>query len=143
MTRALSIVAVLVFTTPALAHHHARHNHHRYHHQHHRHSTHHRPSVSHGEASGERPSDCHGIPWCGCFMRHLLGVADKAFNLAREWASYGHATTAHVGAIVVWPHHVGKIVGRDGGKWVVLSGNDGHRVRERPRSIAGAIAFRE
>jgi len=25
---------------------------------------------------------------------------------------------------------------------VVKSGNDGHAVRERPRSIAGAIAFR-
>jgi hypothetical protein len=42
----------------------------------------------------------------------------------------------------VWPHHVGKIVGRAGGQWIVQSGNDGHAVRTRPRSIAGAIAFR-
>ena len=28
------------------------------------------------------------------------------------------------------------------GQWVIKSGNDGHAVRERVRSIAGAIAFR-
>ncbi len=72
-----------------------------------------------------------------------MGVSDNAYNLAREWARYGHATVAHVGAIVVWPHHVGKIVGGSNGKWVVLSGNDGHAVRARQRSLAGAIAFRE
>jgi hypothetical protein len=37
---------------------------------------------------------------------------------------------------------VGRIVGRENGKWIVNSGNDGHAVRTRPRSIAGAIAFR-
>lgn len=82
--------------------------------------------------------------WCGWYMRQLMGVADRAFNLAREWASYGHATTAHSGAIVVWPHHVGKIVGEcHGSVCPVLSGNDGHRVRTRERSVARAIAFRE
>jgi hypothetical protein len=45
--------------------------------------------------------------------------------------------------MVVWSHHVGMITGRTAnGQWIVKSGNDGHRVRERPRSIAGAIAFR-
>ena len=45
--------------------------------------------------------------------------------------------------MVVWPHHVGKIIGRDAsGHWIVRSGNDGGGVRERKRSIAGAIAFR-
>lgn len=76
-------------------------------------------------------------------MRQILHVADAAYNLARNWAHYGHAASPHVGAIVVWPHHVGKIVGQTRGQWVVLSGNDGHRVRERPRSLAGAIAFRD
>jgi hypothetical protein len=37
---------------------------------------------------------------------------------------------------------VGKITGSEGGEWVVLSGNDGHRVRQRPRSLRGAIAYR-
>jgi hypothetical protein len=92
---------------------------------------------------GYRPSDCRGIPWCGCYMRHLLGVSDRSYNLARNWAHYGRPTSPHVGALVVWPHHVGRIVGQDRGRWIVLSGNDGHAVRERPRSLAGAIAFRE
>jgi hypothetical protein len=86
---------------------------------------------------GPRPA-----AWCGWYMRQLLGVANPAFNLARNWARWGHAGPAGVGAVVVWPHHVGKIVGREGGEWVIQSGNDGHAVRTRPRSIAGAIAVR-
>ncbi len=86
---------------------------------------------------GPRPA-----AWCGWYMRQLFGVADPAFNLARNWAHWGHPGAPGVGAVVVWPHHVGKIVGREGGEWVIQSGNDGHRVRTRPRSIAGAIAIR-
>jgi hypothetical protein len=45
-----------------------------------------------------------------------------------------------VGAVVVWSHHVGEITGRTAsGEWVVRSGNDGGQVRERPRSVAGAV----
>jgi hypothetical protein len=40
----------------------------------------------------------------------------------------------------VWSHHVGVITGRAAnGQWIVKSGNDGGRVRERPRSVAGAV----
>jgi hypothetical protein len=65
-------------------------------------------------------------------------------NAAREWRYVGHAVEATVGAIVVWPHHVGQITGRDehSGRWIIPSGNDGHRVRSRPRSLGGAIALR-
>jgi hypothetical protein len=52
------------------------------------------------------------------------------------------AGSAGTGAVVVWPHHVGKIVGQQNGEWVIESDNDGHAVRVRPRSIAGAIAIR-
>lgn len=76
-------------------------------------------------------------------MRKVMGVADRAFNLARNWAHWGHATVASIGAVVVWPHHVGMITGRTSrGEWIVKSGNDGNAVRERPRSLRGAIAFR-
>lgn len=94
---------------------------------------------------GYRPAGCGGIPWCGCYMRRVVGRdPGPAYNLARNWAHYGRPTYAHVGAIVVWPHHVGRIVGRThSGEFIVLSGNDGHAVRERARSLAGAIAFRE
>ena len=67
-----------------------------------------------------------------------------SYNLARSWAHYGsNAGGPTVGAIVVWRHHVGKIVGHENGQWIVQSGNDGHAVRTRPRSLAGAIAFRQ
>jgi hypothetical protein len=81
--------------------------------------------------------------WCGWYMRQIMGVADRSYNLARNWAHWGVPSGPQVGAVVVWPHHVGKIVGRAAaGGWLVLSGNDGHAVRIRTRSLAGAIAFR-
>jgi hypothetical protein len=82
--------------------------------------------------------------WCGWFMRSQVGSdPGPTYNLARSWAHYGsNAGGPAVGAIVVWPHHVGKIVGQENGQWIVQSGNDGHAVRTRPRSLAGAIAFR-
>jgi hypothetical protein len=91
-----------------------------------------------GAHIGGRPA-----AWCGWEMRQLVsGDPGPAFNLARNWAHWGQAGPAGVGAVVVWSHHVGKIVGLEGGEWVIESGNDGNRVRTRPRSIAGAIAIR-
>lgn len=82
--------------------------------------------------------------WCGWYMRQVKGVADPRYNLARNWAHWGvSAGGPGVGVVVVWPHHVGLITARGShGFWVVKSGNDGHRVRERERSVSGAIAFR-
>src|SRR5215813_2741028 len=81
--------------------------------------------------------------WCGWEMRRLVGAdPGPSFNLARNWARWGRPGAAGIGAVVVWPHHVGKIVGRENGQWVVQSGNDGHAVRTRARSLVGAIAFR-
>ena len=89
--------------------------------------------------SGGRPA-----AWCGWYMRSQVGAdPGPEYNLARSWAHYGsNAGGPSVGAIVVWRHHVGKIVGQENGQWIVESGNDGHAVRARPRSLAGAIAFR-
>lgn len=84
--------------------------------------------------------------WCGWYARHYLVSRDPgpAFNRAALWTRWGRAVVAQIGAIVVWPHHVGKIIGRTpNGAWIIRSGNDGHAVRERPRSVAGAIAFRQ
>jgi hypothetical protein len=109
-------------------------------HSHHYHHHHYRHAGGHYGYAG-RPS-----AWCGWYMRTQVGGdPGPNYNLARSWAHYGsNAGGPQVGAIVVWPHHVGKIVGREeNGKWIVQSGNDGHAVRTRPRSLAGAIAFRE
>jgi hypothetical protein len=87
----------------------------------------------------------HGGAWCGAYMRHVFGVADPRLNLARNWASVGaNAGGPQVGAVVVWPHHVGVIRGGpdSNGDWLIESGNDGHAVRTRYRSLRGAIAFR-
>jgi hypothetical protein len=61
-------------------------------------------------------------------------------NLAWNWSRWGRAASPQVGAVVVWRHHVGEIVGRaSNGQWIVRSGNDGGAVRTRARSVAGAV----
>jgi hypothetical protein len=91
-----------------------------------------------GSGLGGRPS-----AWCGWEMRQLVSSdPGQEFNLARNWVHWGQSGPAGVGAVVVWPHHVGKIVGQQDGNWIIESGNDGHALRTRPRSIAGAIAIR-
>jgi len=61
-------------------------------------------------------------------------------NVAWNWSKWGQPTGPQVGAVVVWRHHVGEIVGQaENGKWLVRSGNDGNRVRTRARSVAGAV----
>jgi hypothetical protein len=87
---------------------------------------------------GARPA-----AWCGWEMRQLVGGdPGPEYNLARNWAHWGRPGPAGVGAVVVWSHHVGKIVGQEGGEWLIESGNDGHAVRTRPRSLGGVIAIR-
>lgn len=89
-------------------------------------------------AAGPRPGK-----WCGWYMRTLYGGGPE-YNLARNWAKRGTATGPQVGAIVVWKNHVGVIKGRlSDGRWLVHSGNTtGGKIATKPRSVAGAIAFR-
>jgi hypothetical protein len=83
--------------------------------------------------------------WCGWWLRHELGVTDTKYDTACAWLDYGSpAAGPAVGTIVIWcgksHRHVGKIVGTDAnGNFIVKSGNDGHAVRERVRSIDGAV----
>lgn len=94
-------------------------------------------------AGRARYSDGRPHAWCGWYMRQIEGVADTAYNVAANWAHWGtNAGAPAVGAIVVFRHHVGKIVGRENGQWIMTSGNDGNAVRTRPVSLRGAIAFR-
>jgi hypothetical protein len=101
------------------------------------------------EESGERSSLGAGMRfggvgprprrWCGWWMRTRRGGGPE-FNVAWNWRKYGRPTTPQVGAVVVWRHHVGEIVGQaSNGQWIVRSGNDGGAVRTRARSVAGAI----
>ena len=91
-------------------------------------------SLTGGSGLGPRPGK-----WCGWWMRTQLG-GGPAYNLAWNWSRYGSATSPQVGAVVVWRHHVGIITGQaSNGQLIVKSGNDGGRVRERARSVAGAV----
>jgi hypothetical protein len=96
-----------------------------------------KPAQIHVKASvglGARPSR-----WCGWWMRSQKGGGPE-LNLARNWAHWGRPSGPKVGAVVVWSHHVGMITGRTAsGQWIVKSGNDGGQVRERQRSVAGAV----
>jgi hypothetical protein len=145
-TLTVAFAAATMFTQAAQAHEHHRHRgYHGYHHV----ARSHRGRAIEAEASfgalshltggaGPRPA-----AWCGWAMRQLVGGdPGSSYNLARNWAHWGRSGPAGIGAIVVWPHHVGKIVGRENGEWVIESGNDGHALRSRARSIAGAIAIR-
>jgi hypothetical protein len=90
----------------------------------------------------ERFGDGRPRAWCGWYMRRILGGGPE-FNLARHWATWGRAAAVGTGVVVVWAHHVGIDRGACAKGRLIESGNDGHAVRTRCRSIAGAIAFRE
>jgi hypothetical protein len=123
----VATMALLCLSAPALA------SHRDYHHHSSKASVHGRHYARHGGA------------WCGAYMRRVFGVADPRLNLARNWASIGSSAGGpRVGAVVVWPHHVGVIRGGPdaSGQWLVESGNDSNAVHTRYRSLRGAIAFR-
>ena len=77
--------------------------------------------------------------WCGWWMRTQKGGGPD-LNLAANWRRWGSPSGPQIGAVAVWPHHVGMITGRTtNGQWIIKSGNDGGAVRERARSVAGAV----
>lgn len=85
-------------------------------------------------------------PWCGIYMRtQVYGDPGPSYNLARNWSHWGtRASGPAPGVVVVWPHHVGKVVYGEcpSGAAMVNSGNDGNAIRTRCLSMRGAIAFR-
>jgi hypothetical protein len=111
--------------------------------RHHRHHTHHRYSGDEG-----RPTDCYGIPWCGCWLAKHLGLDRLAthinLNAAIEWLHVGTAADGPApGVIGVQPHHVFLVVKVTGPHRVLaISGNDGNRVRTRERDTGKVIAWR-
>ncbi len=146
-TLSAAVAAVVVFASSAQAR-----EHHHYHHRLHYRAVAAAPAseqfggVFHFQSARSVSADGFGArpaAWCGWEMRHLVSSDPGAeYNLARNWAHWGRPGPAGVGAVVVWAHHVGKIVGQENGQWVIESGNDGHALRTRSRSIAGAIAIR-
>lgn len=92
-----------------------------------------------------RPADCYGIQWCGCWLRHHFGIADRSLNLAINWARMGSPASPDSANVVVWRHHVGKLLAYENGRILVQSGNDGGAVRTRwlsPHILGGVVAWR-
>jgi len=89
-----------------------------------------------------RPAGCPSM-WCGCYLRHQLGIEDPAFNLASRWASYGsRANRPGVGEIYIIPHHVGRITGYEGGQWICTDGNWRNTIHTGPCNLRGTYAYR-
>ena len=123
----LPVLAALLFSFPASAHSHSHWRH-----------------VAVRQNGDSRPA-----AWCGWWLRHLFGIADRSLDVALNWAHWGRPSGPRPGAVVVWSHghgrgHVGIIRSGPCGanRYVVESGNDGHAVRTRCRSIAGTVAVR-
>ena len=92
-----------------------------------------------------------GSLWCARFMNMVLqhsGYRGTGSDLARSFASYGQRVSGpQVGAIAVMGRrggggHVGVVSGIDaGGNPIVVSGNNGNRVREAPISRGRIYAY--
>jgi uncharacterized protein (TIGR02594 family) len=91
-----------------------------------------------------------GRLWCARFMNLVLqhsGYRGTGSDAARSFASYGHRVPGpQVGAIAVMARrgggHVGVVSGIDAsGNPIVVSGNNGNRVREAPISRGRIYAY--
>ena len=88
--------------------------------------------------------------WCARFMNMVLqhtGHRGTGSDMARSFASYGHRVSGpQVGAIAVMGRrgggHVGVVSGIDArGNPILVSGNNGNRVREAPVSRGQIYAY--
>jgi uncharacterized protein (TIGR02594 family) len=88
--------------------------------------------------------------WCARFMNLVLartGHRGTGSDMASSFASYGHRVSGpEVGAIAVMGRrgggHVGIITGIDGhGNPIMISGNNGNRVKEAPISRGRIYAY--
>ena len=92
-----------------------------------------------------------GSLWCARFMNMVLqhsGYRGTGSDMARSFASYGQRVSGpQVGAIAVMSRgrgggHVGIITGVDAkGNPIMISGNNGNRVREAPISRGRIYAY--
>jgi uncharacterized protein (TIGR02594 family) len=91
-----------------------------------------------------------GSLWCARFMNMVLqhsGYRGTGSDLARSFASYGQRVSGpQIGAIAVMGRrgggHVGIISGIDAqGNPIMISGNNGNRVREAPTSRGRIYAY--
>ena len=92
-----------------------------------------------------------GSLWCARFMNMVLqraGYRGTGSDMARSFASYGHRISGpQIGAIAVMGRrggggHVGIVSGIDArGNPIMISGNNGNRVRETSVSSGRIYAY--
>ena len=91
-----------------------------------------------------------GSLWCARFMNMVLqhsGYRGTSSDMAKSFASYGQRVSGpQVGAIAVMGRrgggHVGIVTGIDAaGNPIMISGNNGNRVREAPVSRGRIYAY--
>ena len=99
---------------------------------------------------GSKPGGMGGSLWCARFMNMVLektGHQGTGSAMANSFASYGHRVSGpEVGAIAVMGRHggghVGIITGIDAsGNPIMISGNNGNRVKEAPISRGRIYAY--
>jgi hypothetical protein len=107
------------------------------------------PEIGHIETSIPQQIAHPHFAWCGWWMQIRTGITSAAtklnLNRAIEWAQVGKPSPGPcVNCIMVERHHVSQITRVIDGRTVIaISGNDGHRIRERIRRINRAVAFRQ
>lgn len=76
----------------------------------------------------DRPADCYGIAWCGCWLRHQFGLKDTGLNAVSTWRRYPQVSPQEAN-VVIWPggRHVGKVLSATNNTFTVISGNSGGR----------------
>lgn len=93
-----------------------------------------------------RPGNCPSR-WCACYLENKLqahGYNKRGSWRARDFATYGRATTAQRGAIMVQRNHVAVVTGIcSDGRIQAISGNHRKRVGIGCYSRASIIAFRK
>ena len=135
MLRTITLALCLLVSFATLTNAHPRHHYRAQHHHRYHHDWFDKRTYTHGDP---RPR-----AWCGWYLRHLLGVADRSYNLAINWLHYGRPHPGPcVGCIAVGHHHVARIVGYQSGQWVTEDGNYNGRAHVGPRSLRWAIAYR-
>jgi hypothetical protein len=79
--------------------------------------------------------------YCKCGLRIYLGISDKRFNLACNWAKFFPRTSAHPGAAAVRRGHVMLLESQvSGSVWIVRDYNFGNGLsRIQERDVRGYI----
>jgi uncharacterized protein (TIGR02594 family) len=97
-------------------------------------------------ATSFRPSRGDEDPWCSglaCWCMEQGGYRSPRDARAISWRSWGRETEPRLGAVVVFPHHVGFFMGRrDDGRIDLLGGNQSNRVSIAPYGIEEILAYR-